>query len=83
MTAQNFPNETPLNLPTASLHSEPPTVDLRPVLEALEHEYRLASEWGHTLRAAAYREALHMIREQMRKASAQQTTMSIFVRTVK
>lgn len=78
MTAQNFPNQTPLDLPTASLPPEPRTVDLRPILEALTHEYRLAAEWGHASRAAAYREALHLIRKEFRKAS-QQSVVPNFV----
>lgn len=71
MIAQDFP-QTPLRLPTASLPPEPVNVDLRPILEALTHEYRLAAEWGHHERAAAYREVLREVRAQFRKEAARQ-----------
>lgn len=79
MSAQNFPTVTPLDLPTASLPPEPVIVDLRPILEVLAHNYRMACEWGHYTRAAAYREALCEIRLQFRKTAAKQTSVSKFV----
>ncbi len=79
MIAQDFPAAAPLTLPGASLPPEPVVVDLRPILELLAHNYRMACEWGHHARAAAYREALHAIRLQYRQAAAKQTSMSKFV----
>lgn len=51
---------------------------MRAVYDDLENEYRLAREWGHYERAAAYRGVLQHIRKVVREASAQQSTMSNF-----